>query len=479
VLSILDAALDRNLFGRWFRAPSWQAWLVVAKVLFALPLTEEDLAIYRRHTGRSQPPASPIREAWFLIGRRGGKTLFLAFVAVFVACFRDHSGALAPGERGVVMLLGADREQAKVCFRYVRAFLMGVPMLRRLVQRETAEEIDLSNGITLAIHTSNYRLVRGRTIVAAICDEIAFWRSDESANPDSEVIAAIRPAMATIPDALLVAISSPYSRRGALWAAYRRYYGDDDADVLVWQAPTRAMNPTIPAEVVERALAEDEGSASAEYLATFRHDIESFVSREAVDAVVIPERRSLPPVEGVSYEAFCDPSGGSSDSMTLAIAHREDGRAVLDLVREVRPPFSPEVVVEDFAETLARYHIGQIRGDRYAAEWCSERFRKAGVTYLPAEKPKSDLYREFLPCVNAQTVELLDHPKLIAQLCSLERRTARGGRDSIDHPPKSHDDVCNAVAGAVHLVLGRSRGITPSDALEYMAHTSAMADDSF
>jgi hypothetical protein len=29
----------------------------------------------------------------------------------------------------------------------------------------------------------------------------------------------------------------------------------------------------------------------------------------------------------------------------------------------------------------------------------------------------------------------------------LERRTARGGRDSIDHPPGAHDDLANAVAG--------------------------------
>jgi hypothetical protein len=41
----------------------------------------------------------------------------------------------------------------------------------------------------------------------------------------------------------------------------------------------------------------------------------------------------------------------------------------------------------------------------------------------------------------------LDNPKLINQFIGLERRTARGGRDSIDHPPGGHDDICNAVAG--------------------------------
>ena len=151
--------------------------------------------------------------------------------------------------------------------------------------------------------------------------------------------------------------------------------------------------------------------------------------------------------------------------MTLAIAHRENGSAVLDAIREVRPPFSPEVVTEEFAETLRRYHLSSVTGDRYGAEWVGERFRKAGITYKPAEKPKSDLYRELLPAINSQSVELLDNAKLIAQLCSLERRTARGGKDSIDHPPKAHDDIANACAGAVHLVLGRRRGMTIEETL--------------
>jgi hypothetical protein len=223
------------------------------------------------------------------------------------------------------------------------------------------------------------------------------------------------------------------------------------------------MNPAVDPAVIHRAYEEDEASASAEYGAEFRRDIESFVAREAVDAVVIPERLELPPVEGVQYQAFTDPSGGSSDSMTLAIAHRENGSAVLDLIREVRPPFSPETVVADFGETLRRYRISRVRGDRYGAEWVAEQFRKAGITYRPAEKAKSDIYREFLPAINSQTVELLDHPKLIAQLCGLERRTARGGRDSIDHPPRGHDDVVNAAAGAVQLVLRKQRGISWSD----------------
>ena len=56
-----------------------------------------------------------------------------------------------------------------------------------------------------------------------------------------------------------------------------------------------------------------------------------------------------------------------------------------------------------------------------------------------------------LPLLNSGRVELLDHKRLVAQLCTLERRTSRAGKDSIDHVPGGYDDIANAVAGAVVL----------------------------
>ena len=186
--------------------------------------------------------------------------------------------------------------------------------------------------------------------------------------------------------------------------------------------------------MIAEAYEQDEAAAAAEYGAEFRRDIESFVSREAVEACVIPDRRELPPVPGLHYVAFVDPSGGAQDSMTLAIAHRQTERAVVDVVRERKPPFKPSEVVAEFAATLKAYGVGRVTGDRYAGEWPRERFREHDISYTPAEHTKSDLYRELLPLVNSGTVELLDRPRLIAQLCSLERRTARGGK-GLDRPP--------------------------------------------
>ena len=459
-MTILDAMHDPALFGPWFKQrKSWRAWEVFLAALFGLPLEGEDAAaIYARQTGRTSAPTAPAREAWVIVGRRGGKSRIAALVAVFLACFRDYRGVLAPGEAATLAVIAADRRQARTVMRYITGFLDAIPMLKALVVNQTRETIELSNRVVIEVHTASFRSTRGYTLIGVVCDEIAFWRNDDgSANPDIEILNGLRPGMATVPGALLVAISSPYARRGALWEAYRRHYGQDGA-VLVWQGDTRSMNPAVDPDIIAEAYETDEAAAAAEYGAEFRRDIESFVSREAVDAVVAPGRHELAPRSAVEYVAFVDPSGGSQDSMTLAIAHRENDRAVLDCVRERRPPFNPSEVVAEFVGTLKAYGISRVIGDRYAGEWPRERFRDHGISYEPADKTKSDYYLEFLPLVNSGTVALLDHPRLIAQLTSLERRTSRVGRDTVDHPPGGRDDVVNAAAGALVVAAQPGRG---------------------
>ncbi len=450
-MTILDAMRDRALFGSWFSGESWDAWRAFLAAAFALEMTPEQLEVYRRHTGRETLPTSPARETWTIAGRRGGKSRIAALVAVYLAAFRDYGAVLAPGEVGTLAVIAADRRQARVIMRYVRGLIEGVPMLKAMVVRQTTESIELSSRVVIEIHTASFRAVRGYTLVAAICDEVAFWRTDDAAaDPDREIIGGLRPGLASIPGAPLVCISSPYARRGMLWDSYSRHFGQDGDPVLVWQAPTMAMHPGLDEQVIADAYAADDAAAAAEYGAEFRRDIESFVSREAVTACVIPDRRELPPVMSETHTAFCDPSGGSQDSMTLAIAHRDrEGCAVLDAIREVRPPFSPDAVCREFAEVLRQYGLRTVEGDRYAGEWPRERFAVHGITYSPAAAPKSDIYRDLLPMLSAGRCELLDHPRLLSQLLGLERRTARGGRDSIDHAPRGHDDVVNAAAGAL------------------------------
>ena len=285
------------------------------------------------------------------------------------------------------MIIAADRKQARVIMRYVKGLLDTVPMLRQLIEAERQEGIDLSNRITIEVHTASFRTVRGYTIVAALLDEVAFWRGEDSSNPDFEVINAMRPAMATVPDAMLLCASSPYARKGALWEAYDRYFGEDGS-TLVWQADTRTMNPTVPRSFIAAEYDKDPITAAAEYGAEFRTDIESFVSREAVEAWSSGGPRA-PLHRGTRYTAFVDVSGGGADSFALAIAHKEADIGVLDCLREVKPPLSPEAVIAEFADVLKTYRIKQIVGDRYGGEFPREQFRKHGIPTSRRRTPRA------------------------------------------------------------------------------------------
>jgi hypothetical protein len=453
--TILDAIHDQRLFGRAFRDLStWQSWLVFLAGLFALPLGEAEAAVWRACTGRSVLPSKAFTESWLVCGRRSGKSFVMALLGVFLACFRDYRPYLGPGEKATVMIVAADRKQARVVLRFVRG-LLSVPVLAARMVNDTADSIELEGDVVLEVITASHA-VRGYAIAAALVDEVAFFASDDASTSGAEIIAAIRPAMLTIPNSMLICASSPYARRGPLWEAFRRYYGKDDAPVLVWRAPTLVMNPSVPRRVIDEAFEADPLSAVAEYNAEFRTDVEAFVSPEAVEACVALGIRERPFSADQDFAAFCDPSGGSADSMTLAIGHRQDDVVVIDAIRERRPPFSPDSVVDEFCTLLAGYKISKVSGDKYAGLWPTERFAARNITYEAAEKPKSDLYRDLLPLLNARRLELLDDRKLTAQLCGLERRTTRAGKDSIDHTPSGHDDVANAVAGVASLLAAES-----------------------
>ena len=458
-MNIIDAIESAKIFARLFKDPeTWQTWIVCLKAIFGLPMTKKELKTFRKFTGRKKRPDQQFKEIFLAIGRRGGKSFISALIAVFLAVFKDWRSQLSRGEIGYIVLIASDRKQASVLMNYIKAFLK-LPVFKGMIKNETREEIECTNGITIAVMTCSYRSIRGFSIVASICDEISFWR-DFGANPDHEILNAIRPAMANISGSMLICISTTYARSGILWEQFQRF-GREDPDVLMWCAGTQDMNPEFKKSVIKRALKEDFASARSEYFSDFRADLETFLSVESIDACVIPNRLELPKEKTrFDYIAFCDPSSGRHDAMSLSICHREKNDVIIqDLIRWKNPPFDPQNVVKEFAEILESYACGKVIGDRYAVGFVVAEFQKRRITYQPSELSKSEIYLEFLPLIMTKRVELCDTKEQTIEFRSLERRTG-ANRDSVDHPKFASDDIANACAGAVvHTVRKDSKGV--------------------
>jgi hypothetical protein len=411
-----------------FRGPSWDGWRAILAKL-----------------------TSDVREFFAVIGRGAGKSRVVALLACF---FGTRKYKRVPGEFIFIGIFAPDRKQAGVTFRYILGLLRSVPALAALIVSETKDSIELSNGVVIEVITASIGAPRGRAYALVIVEEAAVLPQDDSSNPDIELIRAVRPALARVPNSLLAVVSSPYARRGVLFDAWKKHRDGADPSVVFVQAATLDLNPTFDRRTIENSQADDPASAAAEYFGQFRSDVEAFISHETLEAVVIDGRRELPPMPGRTYLAHFDAAGGSgADSQTLAIAHAEDQNGqrvgILDALREARPPFSPEAIVKDFAELLHAYKVSELESDRWGGTYPIEAFAKHGIICKPSSRTSSEQFRDFLPLLNSERIELLDHPRLLGQLSALERRTSRGGKDTVSHPPAGHDDLAVVCAGVL------------------------------
>ena len=228
-----------------------------------------------------------------------------AAIAIFLALFTKHR--LARGEKGMCLIIAGSTAQASTVFNYIRGFLEASPAMAKEVVAISRHEITLRNGIILGVHSNSFRTVRGRTLVACVMDEVAYWRDLDLALPDTETYSAVLPALATT-NGMLVGISTPYRKLGLLHQKHRDHFGVDGDDVLVVQGGSAAFNPTLSTAVIETQRAADPTAAAAEWDAVFRSDISAYLDDELIDAAVEHGRPlELAPRGGVYYQAATDP----------------------------------------------------------------------------------------------------------------------------------------------------------------------------
>jgi len=457
-ISISDALVDKRLFGAALGDPAtWATWIAVLRAAFGLPLSDEQRAIFDQVAGGRTPPSERVREFWCVAGRRSAKSRMAAAIGVYLALFVRYT--LSPGERGLILILAASREQARVCFDYALGLLQASPVLAQEIVDVTATEIRLRNGITIATHANSFRTARGRTLCAAIFDEVAVWRDELSAAPDVETYRSVLPSLLTT-KGMLIGISTGYRKLGLLYQKHRDHFGLNSADTLVVHGATLQFNLTLNEADIAPQRAADPAAAASEWDGSFRDDIASFLDDAVIDAAIEHGRPlELPPQIGKYYQAFTDAAGGgtsaAAEAYGIAIAHKEpDERFVVDVVRGTAGIFDPMEVTKSYAALCKEYRIGSVVGDHYGAEWVAGAWKGCGITYTRSDLAKSQLYLEALPLFTRGLVRLPDHSRLVRELRLLERRAHRGGKDSVDHPRGGHDDYSNCVCGVLRNLSG-------------------------
>lgn len=442
---------------------TWRNWLVALRLFYGLKVNVRHADLVLQCTGRKlesfKADGKGFQTALFLTGRRSGKSRIGSLVAAYHGVFSGIEDMVSPGETAKIVLVSPTKKQAKILRDYVFAVFSNhsSSLLSDEIVNETQEGFLLSSGIEIAILVADYRSIRGHSVGLALCDEVCFLQSESEGRVRSDwaLIQAIKPSLATLSGKIL-AISSKYSRVGWAFRVAKKSFGNPEAATLYWEAPSILMNPTLDKKIIEEAYKEDNAAARSEFGNCWRDDISLWLSEETILSAVIKGRVGLMGRRGISYSFFADISGGRAEDSCLAIGHKDDGskKAILDMLYVYKAPNSPVECIADMCRKIKRFSGQKIVADNYSANFVSDAFKANHIAFSKCELPKSKLYLELIGNICSGQVEILDHETLIRQLCSLERRTRSGGKDSVDHPPGKKDDCANSLAGLVWILQG-------------------------
>ena len=319
-LSIIDFVYELKLLKAGSLSVAQRA---VLKSTYGEILDEAEMEVHCRATGHETYAPREHNELTVIAGRQSGKTSRIGAIIALYEAFRDHG--LPRGQRAYVLVIAPVVQQAAIAFDFMKRYILESSILEPRVYKIRSDEIELKNGVVIACRPCSYIAVRGVPIICVICDEMAFWRHEETAaNPEQEVIDAIRPAMAALVNTKIVKISTPFRKDGILW---REFQKRTELRHLVWQLSTEEMNPAVSKQFLEAARQDNEQTFRREHLAEFTDNVLGWITPEILEPCVLRGLRELPRVSNGTYVAAVDPAFRSSN-FGFAVLHRSDAGAI-------------------------------------------------------------------------------------------------------------------------------------------------------
>jgi len=392
------------------------------------------------------------------LGRRSGKGRLASVSATYEATVNApaHLAAVPRGERVSIVIVAPAQAQARIVHRYVRGFLH-VPALAPLVVRDTDDEIELSNGITIETVPCSARSIRGKAAPVLIMDEAAwFLDSDGSAVAAAEVWQALAPATAQFPAGKVLVLSTPRWSVGWFADLCGRAASGEHPDLRTWHATTSQMNPLISESFLAAARALDPALFRREYEAEFDSGIGA-VFPEAEVRAAVGQRGNLPPVPGMAYWLAVDPAF-MGDTFAAIVGHREPGgRVLVDLVTGWRgtstQPVAIEVTLDSVADLARAYNGAPVVIDQFAAEPIRQGLASRGLAVVArpwTNDSKVDAVAAVRKILYAGKLELPAHHDLLTELLTLEQRLLPSGRPRIAAAGGGHDDYAMTLLALIN-----------------------------
>lgn len=335
-------------------------------------LSETKYLIYLYEQGRcniKEQSIRPRRELILILGRRSGKSTLSSIITVYELYKLLARGApqsyygLPDGSEIRIICVANDKDQAEIVYQVISNYTTTLDYFTdslihdtKTYQRfQTAKDMeifgkgDLKNGgrgtITVTFKSSVAKGLRGRGNIVVILDEVAFFVEDGKSGA-RQIYRAITPATKQfspkdpkdkrVPigptEGSVILISSPDAKEGFLYNQYQLALskGVASSDMLMIQAPTWEVNPTLSPNDYEIEYAKSPGDFDTEYGARFSSRVRGWIE-DATDLTDCCIQGLKPLPRGNPREPFFAglDFGTAHDGTSLVLTHLIEGRIQL------------------------------------------------------------------------------------------------------------------------------------------------------
>lgn len=430
---------------------------VVLRALYGLPMTPEQVEIYRQLTGNDEVFEDGIEktEAVLAVGARGGKSLLASIIALYESICRGHIWRkyLSPGEIGYAVITATREKQAQAIIQATCSRLLENSKVAYMLESSLQLELKLRNGLCIASFPCNSTAGRGLPIFLLVFDELAHYRV-EGVNQDEKIYSALNPRRAQFRGAKCLKISTPAGKQGLFWDEFNE--GFQVPGRLTVQGSTSLVNPLISEDFIKSEHRRNPDNARCEFGAEFAEKVDAYFPYDRLMECFVLDG-DIPYDSRIRYFCGLDQSGlAGRDRFALCISHlADDDKVFVDAVRAWQT-VDADLIMREIKEITGIYKVPTVSVDRYAVGWVRQALEKIGLEVQVRELLPT-IYSNLKSLVIAGRVALPNNKSLRDGLVRTMAFYGRSNQLSISHERSSegHADLADAVATAVFACSNR------------------------